>query len=126
MDECLLAGLCLGIRGAVGSTYNFAAPVYRRLMRHWATILPAGAVLDIDYEDLVADVETAARRMVEFIGLPWDPACLEFHRRGRTILTFSQWQVRQRLHRASVERWRHYEAHIGPLLALTARAATER
>ena len=99
---------------------------YRDLMAHWRRVLPDGSVLEVPYEGLTEDPETWSRRMVEFIGLPWDPACLEFHRRGRTILTFSQWQVRQRLHRASVERWRHYEAHIGPLLALTARAATER
>jgi len=91
---------------------------YRRLMRHWATILPAGAVLDIDYEDLVADVETAARRMVEFIGLPWDPQCLEFHRSSRSVVTASRWQVRQPIYRGAVDRWRHYEKFIAPLAAL--------
>jgi tetratricopeptide (TPR) repeat protein len=94
------------------------AQLYRRLMQHWRTVVPAGTVLDIDYEDLVADVGTTARRMVEFIGLPWEPQCLDYHRSSRSVVTASRWQVRQPIYRGSVGRWRHYEKFIGPLAAL--------
>jgi len=55
---------------------------------------------------------------VEFIGLPWDPQCLEFHRTDRVVLTASKWQVRQKIHSGSRDRWRHYEAFLGPLRSL--------
>ena len=62
--------------------------------------------------------------MLEFIGLPWDSRCLNFHRTERTVLTASQWQVRQKLHGSSVGRWRHYERFLGALSKLTALDAT--
>jgi hypothetical protein len=64
--------------------------------------------------------------MVDFIGLPWDPACLDFHRTNRSVSTFSKWQVRQKITQSSVERWRNYENFVGPLMRLapTARRAT--
>jgi len=95
---------------------------YRRLMQHWRSKLPDGALLEVSYEDLIADQEAWIRKMVEFIGLSWDPRCLDFdrpHDRGRTILTFSQWQARQKISRSSVARWRRYERFIGPLECLT-------
>jgi hypothetical protein len=58
--------------------------------------------------------------MVSFIGLPWDPRCLDFHVTQRTVITASKWQVRQKISRASVARWRNYRAFIAPLLALGA------
>jgi hypothetical protein len=88
---------------------------YVRLMDHWRRTLPTDAILTVSYEALVDDAETWARRMVDFIALPWDPACLEFHRNGRTVNTFSKWQARQRISKASVDRWRRYESFIGPL-----------
>ncbi len=91
---------------------------YQRLMAHWRRVLPAGTLLELPYEDLVADQEAASRRMLEFIGLPWDPVCLAFHTTARTILTHSKWQVRQPISAASVGRWRHYATHIEPLLSL--------
>jgi hypothetical protein len=56
--------------------------------------------------------------MLEFIGLEWDPRCLAFERTERIVITASKWQVRQKLNRQSIERWRHYQAHLGPLLTL--------
>ncbi len=56
--------------------------------------------------------------MVEFVGLPWDPVCLDFHRTERTISSFSKWQARQPITRSSVGRWRNYERFLGPLLSL--------
>jgi tetratricopeptide (TPR) repeat protein len=86
-----------------------------RLTRHWLGALPL-RTLELRYEDLVADQEGQTRRLVDFLGLPWDPACLEFFRADRTVTTASVWQVRQPIYRRSVGRWRHYEHHIGPLL----------
>ena len=79
---------------------------------------PATAFLEIPYEGLVADQERWSRRMLEFIGLPWDPRCLEFHRSEHVVITASKWQVRQRIHGASVGRWRNYERYLGPLESL--------
>ncbi len=91
---------------------------YLRLMDHWRSVLPANILLDVPYEGLVADQENWSRRMIEFIGLPWDAACLEFHRTERSVRTASKWQVRQRISSASVGRWRHYEQSLGPLANL--------
>jgi len=89
---------------------------YRRIMRHWREVLPEGVMLEIPYESLVDDQETWSRRMVDFVGLAWDPVCLEFHRSQRTVATASQWQVRQKLNRGSVGRWRHYAQFLEPLI----------
>ena len=88
---------------------------YRRLMAHWRAVLPPQTLLEVRYEDLVADSEGWSRRMLAHIGLPWDPRCLEFHRTQRPVLTASNWQVRQPMSRSSVDRWRRYERFIGPL-----------
>jgi tetratricopeptide (TPR) repeat protein len=87
---------------------------YRRVMQHWQTVLP-GAVLDVHYEDMVADLESVARRAVAFLGLEWEPACLEFHRNERPVRTASLSQVRQPIYRRSLARWRHYQNALQPL-----------
>ncbi len=84
-------------------------------MAHWLQVLPL-AMLEVQYEDVVADLEGQSRRLINFLGLPWDPACLDFHRTQGTVLTSSVWQVRQPIYTGSVGRWRHYERHLGPLL----------
>ena len=91
---------------------------YLRVMSHWQKTLPGESMLEISYEGLIEDQESSIRRMLEFIGLPWDPRCLEFHRTDRTVLTSSKWQVRQALNRSSIGRWRNYEPFIAPLLSL--------
>jgi tetratricopeptide (TPR) repeat protein len=91
---------------------------YLRVMEHWRQVLPASVLLDVSYENLVAAQEPESRRMLEFIGLPWDSACLDFHRTERKVMTASKWQVRQILSSASVGRWRHYRQFIGPLARL--------
>ncbi len=93
---------------------------YVRLMRHWRSTLPAERLLEVPYEALVADPEAWTRRMLDFLGLPWDARCLEPQDTRRTILTASKWQVRQKISKASVGRWRRYEQFAGPLLALDA------
>jgi tetratricopeptide (TPR) repeat protein len=89
---------------------------YARLMEHWREVLPAGAFLDVQYEDIVADQEAQARRLIAYCGLEWNDACLDFHNTKRSIRTASVTQVRQPIYTSSVERWRHYERFLGPLL----------
>jgi tetratricopeptide (TPR) repeat protein len=91
---------------------------YLRLMKHWRSTLPKGAILDVPYEGLVNDQEAWSRKMLEFIGLPWDPRCLDFHETKRIVITASKWQVRQKITNSSVLRWRNYERFLGPLLRL--------
>jgi tetratricopeptide (TPR) repeat protein len=91
---------------------------YRRLMQHWRSVLPVGTMLEVPYEDLVNEPQTWSRTMLEFIGLPWDPNCIDFQRTERTVITASNWQVRQKISNSSVGRWRNYAKFIGPLQAL--------
>lgn len=88
---------------------------YRRLMAHWRRTLPI-KMLEVDYEDLVANQEEVSRRLVAHCGLEWDDSCLRFHKTERAVQTASVWQVRQPLYATSVERWRHYEQFLAPLL----------
>jgi tetratricopeptide (TPR) repeat protein len=91
---------------------------YVRVTDHWRRVLPPARLLEVPYEGLVEDAEGWTRRMLDFIGLPWDPQCLDFHQAERTVITASRWQVRQKIHHRSVGRWRHYEKHVGPLRGL--------
>jgi tetratricopeptide (TPR) repeat protein len=90
-----------------------------RMTAHWREVLPV-PIFDLQYEKLVADLEGEARRLIEFIGLDWDPACLSFYETERAVNTPSTWQVRQPIYSSSVGRWRNYERHLGPLLQLLA------
>lgn len=89
-----------------------------RLVQHWRSVLPKDIFLEVPYAELVADQETWTRRIIEFIGLPWDERCLEFHKTERAVITASHWQVRQKMYSSSVGRWKNYEKFIGPLLPL--------
>jgi len=89
---------------------------YHRLMDHWRKVLPV-PLLEIDYEDTVADLEGVARRLLAWCGLEWEPACLAFHKISRPVRTASVTQVRQPIYNRSVARWRHYEAGLAPLFA---------
>ncbi|MDH4228165.1 MAG: sulfotransferase [Nitrospirota bacterium] len=88
---------------------------YDRLMAHWRETLDL-QVLEVDYEEMVADQEGMSRKLVAFVGLEWDDACLQFHKTKRTVSTASATQVRQPMYKGSVERWRRYEKHLAPLL----------
>jgi len=94
---------------------------YERLMAHWRQVLPL-RMIEIRYEELVADTETQARALIELAGLPWDDGCLRPERNTRRIMTASLWQARQPVYRSSVARWKRYERHLGPLQAALAGA----
>ena len=89
---------------------------YLRLMEHWKTVLSV-PILEVQYEELVADQEGVSRQMVEFCGLPWDVRCLNFHQAERVVTTHSYDQVRRPIYKQSVARWKNYESHLAPLIA---------
>jgi tetratricopeptide (TPR) repeat protein len=90
---------------------------YERLMAHWRAVLDL-PMLDVSYEQVVGDLEPQARRLLEFLDLPWDPACLNFHQSKRYVWTASSEQVRRPIYKSSIERWRKYEKHLGELKKL--------
>ena len=87
---------------------------YEALMEHWRKVLPPGVMLEVQYEDVTADLEAAARRIVARCGLEWDDACLSFHETERPVRTTIQ--VRQPIYRDLIGRCRLYERHLGPLI----------
>jgi hypothetical protein len=89
---------------------------YIELMAHWRSILSAGAMFEVVYEDVVNDLEGQARRLIDYCGLPWDDRCLSFHKTSRRVKTASSFQIHQPLFRSSLQRWRHYEVGLGPVL----------
>lgn len=91
---------------------------YDKLMQHWHSVLPEGAILDVHYEENVANPEHEARRMLTYLDLPWDPSCLKFHENRRTVRTASVTQVRKPIYSSSVARWKHFEKHLGPLISI--------
>lgn len=88
---------------------------YLRVMAHWRASSSL-AIHEVVYEEIVTGQEAATRAMVDFLGLAWDPACLDFHRLDRVVATASHAQVRKPLYRSSIGRFRHYEAHLSPLV----------
>lgn len=93
---------------------------YAALMAHWREVLPGKQMLEVDYEELVGDLEAQARRLITFCGLQWDQRCLRFHEAPGAVQTASAAQVRRPLYRTSVGRARRFEAHLGPLKAILA------
>jgi tetratricopeptide (TPR) repeat protein len=98
--------------GTLGRYYRS----YDALMVHWRAVLPPGVMLEVQYEELVADFENYARRIVEFCGLNWDPRCLAFYETKRPVRTASVLQVREPIFTRSIGRWRDYEPWLGPLM----------
>jgi tetratricopeptide (TPR) repeat protein len=94
---------------------------YARVMDHWRSVLPR-PIVEVDYADTVADLETVARRLLDACMLPWDPACIGFHQTRRSIRTASVVQVRQPIYKKSLDRWKNYERKLGELFALLPRA----
>ena len=120
MDSCFSC-FSLNFSGNLDFTYDLGVlgryyQRYIKLMEHWHKVLPAGRILDVRYEDTVADIETQARRILDYLELPWDPACLKFYETQRPVTTASVTQVRQPIYSSSVARWKRFEKHLGPLL----------
>ncbi|MCF6197337.1 MAG: sulfotransferase [Emcibacter sp.] len=87
---------------------------YYRLMDHWRAALP-GAILDVNYEDVIADHEQEARRIIDWCGLDWDPACLNYRETKKAITTLSAAQVRGKIYSSSIGKWRHFEKQMAPV-----------
>jgi predicted Zn-dependent protease len=96
----------------IGSYYK----QYTQLMAHWDTVLP-GFVLRVHHEDVVDNLEDQVKRILDFCELPFEDACLDFHKTERTIRTPSAEQVRQPIYRSGLDQWRHFEHHLEPLKA---------
>ena len=87
---------------------------YVELMDHWDKALP-GKILRVQYEDVVADLETQVRRILDYCGLPFEQACIDFHSNKRAVRTPSSEQVRQPIYQSGLEQWRNYASHLEPL-----------
>jgi tetratricopeptide (TPR) repeat protein len=94
---------------------------FRRLAQHWRAVLPPSAFLEISYEDIVRDQRAQSRRLVEFLGLPWEEEVLRFHESRAPSATASAVQVRRPLYSASIGRWRHHAEALAPLREILAR-----
>ncbi len=98
---------------------------YRRLSRHWRETLPPSAFLEINYEDIVRDQQQASRRLVAFLGLPWDDEVLRFHASPAPSATASAVQVRRPIYASSIGKWRHHAERLAPLRSRLAREIPE-
>lgn len=88
------------------------------LLHHWHQLFP-GEILEVHYEDLLANPETQARRMLDHVGVDWEPQVLDFSELQRPVKTASVWQVRQPLYQTSMARWMRYQKYLAPLIAAT-------
>ncbi|TIT01610.1 MAG: tetratricopeptide repeat protein [Mesorhizobium sp.] len=119
IDNCVS---CFVLNFSEGHSYNTDLKTlglyyreYDRLMRHWNEVFP-GLIFENRYETLVEDQEAQSRRLIDYLGLPWDDACLRFFDRDGSVNTPSRWQVRQPIYKSSVKRWKNYENEIQPLI----------
>ena len=104
----------------MGFAYDFAdigeqLADHNLLMHHWHQLFP-GDILEVNYEDVVDDVETYSRKMLDFIGVDWEPEVVNFDQLDRAVKTASVWQVRQPIYKTSKARWTHYQEHLAPLI----------
>jgi len=97
---------------------------YRRLMNHWKSIFPE-SIYESDYEALTQNPEMEVRKILDFLGLPWEDACLKFNERKSTVKTFSLMQVRNPINKGSIARWRNYEKQLSPVIAILKRAGMQ-
>ena len=107
--------------GTLEFTYDLAElgryyRAYLELMAHWREALPQEVMLEVQYEDVVGDLEREARRIIAHCDLEWDDACLSFYKTERSVRTASATQVRQPIYQTSIGRWRRHEAQLQPLL----------
>lgn len=115
---------CYAMRFAGGQSWAYSLKeigefqrMFEEMMDHWKAVLPPGRILEVGYEDLVADQEAETRRILEHCGLPFDPACLDYHTAKRAVRSASFAQVRRPIYDQSIGRWKAFEAHLGPMIA---------
>jgi len=120
VDTCLS---CFSILFENGNPYTYDLGElgrfyrgYDSLMAHWRSVFPQGVMIEVQYEEVVADLETQARQIMAHCDLEWDEACLAFHKTRRPVRTSSVAQVRQPIYQSSVGRWRPYREQLRPLL----------
>jgi len=101
-------------QGTLGYYYR----MYQRLMQHWRDVLPEGVMYEIDYEQLIANQEDETRSLLDYCGLDWSDACMNFQKADTRVKTASLHQVRKSIFSSSVERWRPYEKHLQPLIRI--------
>lgn len=118
MDTCVS---CFTLLFEQGQPFSFDLEIlgrfyrsYQKLMTHFSKIAP-DRILTVNYEEVVENQERETRRMLEFLDLPWEDACLSFHENDRAVQTASAGQVREPIYKKSVARWKRYEKHLGPL-----------
>jgi tetratricopeptide (TPR) repeat protein len=121
LDTCLSCFSLLFTRNLLPFTYDLTElgryyRAYATLMEHWREVLPLEQMLEVHYEELVANFEPLVRRIVAYCGLEWDDACLEFNKTQRPVRTASVVQVREPIYRSSIRRWRPYEGMLRPLI----------
>ncbi len=92
---------------------------YRRMMDHWQEVLP-GRVLQVNYEEVVADLDGQVRRLLDYCELPWEDACLDFHKNTRPVNTASAEQVRQPIYTDAIDFWKNYESQLKPIREILA------
>lgn len=94
---------------------------YIQLMEHWDKVLPS-KVLHIRYEDTINDQEGQTRKLLDYLGLPWDDRCMDFHQNQRRVRTASIAQVRQPIYKSSIGNWKHYEQQLQPLMDIISKS----
>ncbi|MCJ8331261.1 MAG: sulfotransferase [Lentisphaeria bacterium] len=120
--DCCLSQYFLNFSNGIEFSFNLRVltdfyKLYMRMMEHWQDLY-GDRILTVNYEDNVADQEGNTRKILEYCGLPWDDAVLEFNKTKRTVKTASFWQVRQGIYSSSVGRWKNYKKYLGPLVEL--------
>ncbi|MEZ5758244.1 MAG: sulfotransferase [Emcibacteraceae bacterium] len=98
--------------GELGRYYNR----YQDLIEHWHKVLPKQMLIDVQYEDVVDNLEHEARKLIKFIGLEWQDQCLNFYQNKRSVHTASADQVRKPIYNTAIEKWRPYEKYLNPLI----------
>lgn len=125
-DTCLSCYQQLFISNNLSFTYDLQDlggfyRVYRQYMAHWTEVLGPHAWFTVQYESLVGDINGTVRELLDYCHLPFEQACVEFHKSERTVLTASSIQVRRPLYSDAIGKWRHYETHLKPLLTALGR-----
>jgi hypothetical protein len=97
---------------------------YVNVMAHWDKVLP-GKVLRVQYEDVVTDTETQVKRLLDYLDLPFEEACLNFHENRRSVRTASSEQVRQPIYKTGLDQWEHFDVWLEPLKNALGSALTD-